>query len=59
MSTNERKKYFNVRIESGRGMKIEDWAKSSRRSFAQEVLLLIDQGIAWRKEHGNKIPAPE
>lgn len=59
MSTTSRKKYFNVRIESGRGERIDEWAKSSRRSFSQEVLLLIDQGIAWRNEHGNKIPTPK
>ncbi|KJZ04277.1 MULTISPECIES: hypothetical protein [unclassified Halomonas] len=58
MATETRKKYFNTRIERSRGEQIDEWAKSARRSFTQEVLLLIDQGIAWRKKHGNTVPQP-
>jgi len=60
MSTETRtKKAYSFRLPPEKGQRITDWARENRRSFTAEVDLLIDQGIAWRKEHGNKIPSQE
>lgn len=53
------KKSHSLRLPVEKGRNITEWARESRRSFSAEVELLIDQGIAWRKEHGNTVPQPQ
>lgn len=53
----ESKKAYSLRLRADKGQMISEWAEQNRRSFTSEVDLLIDQGIAWRKEHGDKIPS--
>ncbi|MFT6553001.1 MAG: hypothetical protein ACJAZ5_000155 [Alloalcanivorax venustensis] len=56
MGRTPKKKPCSLRLEAELVDRIADWAQASRRSFAAEVGLLIDQGIEWRKENGNTIP---
>lgn len=51
-----KKKPYSLRLQADKAEMIGQWAEQGRRSFTAEVDLLIDQGIAWRNQHGNRIP---
>lgn len=55
----QQKKSYSFRLNVDIGASVERMAKENRRTTSAEIGLLIEQGIAWRKEHGNKVPSPE
>ena len=52
-----KKKPYALRLETCLGERIEQWARDNRRTFTAEIGLLIEQGIEWRKNHGDKPPS--
>lgn len=55
----QQKKSYSFRLNVDIGASVERMANENRRTTSAEIGLLIEQGIAWRKEHGNKVPSPE
>lgn len=53
---NQKKKSHSLRLNAELGQHIEEAARQGRRSFTAEAVLLMEQGIEWRKKYGNKIP---
>lgn len=52
----EKRKAYSLRLSPELGQHIEESARHGRRSLTAEIVLLVEQGMEWRKEHGNKIP---
>lgn len=54
----ERKRNYSFRMSERLGEEVQAQARDNRRTVSAEIGLLIEQGMEWRKEHGNTVPKP-
>lgn len=54
----EHKKAYSLRLTKEVGSRAETLARDNRRTVSAELGLLIEQGMEWRKKHGNTVPQP-
>ena len=52
----ERKRNYSFRMSERLGEEVQAQARDNRRTVSAEIGLLIEQGMEWRKEHGNTVP---